>query len=109
MALMECPDCEGKFSSTAAACVHCGYDMTPHHAHERWTKKHPLERGWIVWADIGFTLLWVWVVVWIIWKAMPPIQRASYAAADCPDWARTVRHVHRRTDSALLDPRGLVL
>ena len=29
MALMECPDCEGKVSSTALACPHCGWIDAP--------------------------------------------------------------------------------
>ena len=31
MALMKCPNCEGKVSSTALACPHCGWMHAPVH------------------------------------------------------------------------------
>ena len=42
MALLECPDCTGQLSSSAAACPHCGYRAVA----GRSTAKHEPVRGW---------------------------------------------------------------
>ena len=52
MAIIKCPECDGKVSSTAKTCPHCGRSMT-------------LGRVGLEQAKDGFG--WIWVILtWIV-------------------------------------------